>query len=101
MPWACKVGGKSIRLDDIEIGVIGEIARTVEMDWITLVNVPCLDERAGRALVVKCAELLEVSPPEKFTARTLLDSFETVEDDLPELFEDGVPTEGAGEKATD
>ncbi len=92
MPWACVVNGKKLRLDDIEIGILGDIARTCEMDWITLVNVPCLDERAGRSLVIKCAELLGEPPPERFTARVLLDSFETVEDDVPESFSDGVPT---------
>ncbi len=99
MPWACKIGEKSIRLEDIEIGILGDIARQFEIDWITLINVPALDDRAARALITKCAELLGEPPPEKFTARTLLDAFETADEDLPETVDEGgLPLEEEAKK---
>lgn len=96
MPWACKIGDRSLRLEDIEISVLDDIAKQFSIDWIQLVYVPAGNAAAGPALVRKCAEIMGVDAPEKFTPRVLLDSFVEVDDDsLPETFTDGVPTPGA------
>jgi hypothetical protein len=106
MNWACTIQGKSLRLEDIDIGTLGEIARQFEMDWVRLIYFPFTDDRAAKALVIKCAEILGVDPPAPvdgpWPAKVVIDAFETVPEDLPDNFdEDGLPIQVVvGDQAT-
>lgn len=100
MPYACKIGERELRLEDLEVEVLDDIAKQFGIEWIYLVYAPAANAAAGIALARKCAELMGVDPPEKFTARVLLDLYVTVDDDLPETVDgDGLPTPAGADEA--
>lgn len=94
--WVVVVAGaRSQRIDDLPLEVLADIAVEHKISWYDLVRAPCAHPLAGAALVRAVAGRLGVAAPESFTARTLLDSFVPVDDDLPEAYTDGIPSSEA------
>lgn len=93
-------------VEDLPVGVLDDIATTYDLaGWYELAATPVRRGRAGAALVRRCAEQLQVEVPEGLdgdgpSPKRLLEFFELVPDDLPEVFKDGVPTTG-DEPSTD
>lgn len=107
MPWACKFpakngeGDKLIRLDDLDIGVLEDFAAEHGTEWVSVVFTPLANLRTSKALVELCAKQLKVEPPKKFTARSIMDCFEDVPDDIPDnIGSDGLPPTEKDAKAT-
>lgn len=97
MPWAVTVAGRTVRLDDLPVDLVADVARQADVSWFDLVMVaPAKDLRAARMLVDAIASHLQVESAGVMTVRQLLDCFAQVEDDMPAVFEDGLPKAGDG-----
>lgn len=100
MPWAVKFpgnngdGDKSVRLDDLDIGVLEDFAAEHGTEWVSVVFTPLVNLRTSKALIELCAKQAKVKIPAstKWTSRFIMDHFEDVADDLPETIgSDGLP----------
>lgn len=102
MPWACKINDKSIRLEDLDYGVVRDFAKAHNVEWVSVVFTPLQDLDTAKELIELCATELKVKPPKQWPLKTLIDAFELVDDDLPEaLDEEGLPTKAEeGDPAT-
>lgn len=97
MAWACRIDGHVIRLDDLPIDLVDRVAKQTGVHWFELVGVsPAKDLVAAQQLLVAVAERAGLTPPAGLTVRQLLESFDQVEDDLPDVWEDGNPKAEAG-----
>lgn len=98
--WGCKVpGGKVVRCDDLPLSVYADIAEQTGIHWHTLLNAPLRHEKAGQLLYEAACRSVGVEPKE-LSVREFADAFDLVEDDLPTVFEDGIPDPKADVPAT-
>lgn len=90
--WEVKVGeGQSTRLEDWPIADFDAIEKASGLPWVSLIAFPHSNAAAAEALFLKACERLGVDPPEVVTAKLLFDSFNSVDDDAPTVYEDGLP----------
>lgn len=90
--WAVRLEGRDVQVRDLPIATLERIAKKYSIQpWLTLVYAPLTDGDAAIELIAAAAEQLDVKPPEVVTGRSALAIFVQVDDDLPTLFEDGVP----------
>lgn len=93
MVWAVKIDGSQMQVRDLPIATLNKIAKAADVSWAYIVAMPFGDLNAAERVLFECAKALGVPTPEPstLTARTILDFFVQVDDDLPELLENGVP----------
>lgn len=90
-------GGRVVRLEsDLPWGVLQKIAAEAGINWLFMVATPELGSGAHlEPLYRACCAHAEVAPPERITAKTLLDALIDVDDEYPEEFveasAEGVP----------
>ena len=94
--FACRIGDKEVRLDDLPMSVYADIEEASGVPWFDLIDAPARSAKAGPLLIARCAAHLGAEPPEDVTPRSILGFFVLVGDDLPVEFEDGIPPEGEG-----
>jgi hypothetical protein len=89
-------GGRLVRLEtDLAWGRVQQIAEEHELNILYVLSAPEIGTGAALEPLYRLAcEEAGVEVPEKLTARVLLEALETVEDDLPEEYTDGIPKEG-------
>jgi hypothetical protein len=98
--WTCKVAdGKVVRLEDIPARQLGDLETRFGVSWLELVGRPLGDSQHALAMYEKCCGLVGTEPAD-LTVRQLLDSFELVDDDRPEMYVGGLPDPKAGELTT-
>ena len=88
--WTCKVGSTTVRLEDIPARKLADLETQLNTSWLTLVGRPLGEVSHAIAMYEKCCELAGVTP-EELSTRQLLDAFELVDDDRPDIYEAGLP----------
>lgn len=93
LSFACTTPtGKVVRLDDLPIEDIQRIADECGLEsWFDLYLQPARFGKATIALYRFCCEHVGDAPADPVTPKVILSAFEPVEDDLPTMYEDGIP----------
>ena len=98
--WTCQVApGRLVRLEDIPARQLGDLESRFGVSWLELVGRPLGDSQHALAMYEKCCALAGVDVKE-LTVRELLDAFELVDDDRPEMYIGGLPDPKAVEAVT-
>lgn len=84
--------GGQVRLADLPLEVLSKIEKETGVQWVRLVLAPASTALSASVVYRTCCEHLDVEP-EVLTARRIIggDIFAEGDDDLPTMFEDGVP----------
>ena len=99
--WSVTVpGGKAVRCDDLPLDVWIAIAKDTGKHWHEILRGPLLDEAVALALYRACCTHAGVTDPPALSLREMIDAYDLVGDDLPTMFEDGIPSPKADEPAT-
>lgn len=98
MAWAIRLGDKQQTIDDLPIRDVDAIAQRHAVTWYELTTSrPANHPAAFYDLIRFVAERLDVPPPEHDgsvrSMKSLLDLIVKVEDELPDVWEDGRPLE--------
>lgn len=100
MAWKLDLDGVSLREDELTVGECENIEKLTGESWHTIHP---LRSATHAAAVIEVALARGGEAPEKcaerarsLTMRQVLDAFATVDDDMPEQYEDGIPPSGAG-----
>lgn len=101
MAWKLTIGDRSCLLDDLPPAVFQQVGTRHELTWLELYTSPARNPDAYLDLVDRAADHLEVARPERpATMRGMLAALEWIEqvdDDLPQEYEDGLPSPEAGQ----
>jgi hypothetical protein len=98
--WVCKVSpDKTVRLEDIPARQLGDLETRLKVSWLDLVVRPLGESQYAVAMYEKCCELAGVEPRD-LTVREIIDAFELVDDDRPEMYVGGLPDPKADEAVT-
>jgi len=98
--WTCKVrDDRVVRLEDIPARQLGDLETRFGVSWLELVGRPLGDSQHALAMYEKCCGLAGVDPAD-LTVRQLLDAFELVDDDRPEMYIGGLPDPKVAEPVT-
>lgn len=95
-------GGKVYRLEsDFDFGTIVDIASANDTNWATVVSNPLFvgSGQIALELLRAACEMAGEPVPSPLGSRAVFDAFDTVVDDAPEMYADGVPT-AAGPETT-
>lgn len=96
--WACNTPGGQVRLADLTLATLAELEQQCGMEWHRIVVRPRSSATNAIHIYAACCAAVGCEPAE-VTARSLLDVFELVDEDLPEMFQAGVP-KAEGEAST-
>lgn len=93
MPFAVTTpGGHVVRLDDVPLADLHKIATDAGLDtWAKMMTEPLRNGAAAEAVYRHACTISDDTPPEKITAKVVIEAFEWVADDLPDTFEGGLP----------
>ena len=102
--WTCKVSdSRTVRLEDIPARQLVDVCAELNVSWLVLVGLPVENTPEGivrtLAMYEKCCSIAGVEP-KNLTVRELLDAFELVDDDRPDLYVSGLPDPKADELTT-
>ena len=99
--WVCKVDDtRTVRLEDIPAKDLIDLEqRFGGGNWLRFVVTPLYEVGVALAMYERCCALAGATPAE-LTVRELLDAFELVDDDRPDLYVSGLPDPKAGELTT-
>lgn len=90
--WACNTPGGQVRLADLTLDALADLEKKCGSEWYRIVARP--RSSAANAIHIYAACCAEAGcEPETLTARKLVDVFELVDEDLPDMFEGGLPKE--------
>lgn len=93
--WAVNTPKGQVRLGDLSLDAMCELETKTSLEWWNIAAHPF--RKASTAKVVYEAACAYIGcEPAKLITRDLVDTFEQVEDDLPELFEGGIPKADTG-----
>lgn len=100
MAFAVITPAGQVELQDLPLEVLDDIEEKSGQRWPTILAAPATTARAARVIYEAACRHVGCEP-EKLTARTILDGrlFVQVDDDLPTLFEDGMPDPKAEDEA--
>lgn len=92
MAFAVNTPEGQVRLEDLPLEVLSKMEQEADVRWPILLAAPASTALSALTVYRVACEHKGATPAE-LTARTILtgDIFVEVEDDLPDLFEDGVP----------
>ena len=98
MPWAVNTPKGQVRLMDLPLEVLAELEESTDTKWTTLLTTPAVTMRCAIAVYQTACKQVDAEP-EQLTAAQFVDGkvFETVEDDLPTTFDEGLPKVEGGE----
>lgn len=96
--WACNTPGGQVRLADLTLEALAELEKKCGTEWHRIVARPRSSATNAIHIYAACCAAAGCEP-DKVTARRLLDVFELVDEDLPEMFEGGIP-KAEGEAST-
>jgi hypothetical protein len=88
--WACNTPEGQVRLADLTLEALAELEKKCGTEWHRIVARPRAS--AGNAIHIYSACCAQIGcEPETLTARKLLDVFELVDEDMPDMFQGGIP----------
>lgn len=94
--WAVKAGTSFVQVQDLQLGVLAEIAEKFKVSWIDVISAPARDARVAQEVLAAACAQVGVDVPASLSGREMLERFELVPDDKPQEFTDGIPPQGAG-----
>ena len=98
--WTCKVTpDRAVRLEDIPARQLGDLETKLGVSWLDLVVRPLGESQYAIAMYERCCALAGVEPRD-LTVREMVDIFELVDDDRPDMYVGGLPDPKADEAAT-
>jgi len=93
MPFAVNTPGGQVRLMDLPLDAFCRIEEETDKRWIDVIVAPAMSAKCALAVYrIACEHAGAV--PEELTPQRLIGDppiFEMVDDDLPEVYEGGVP----------
>lgn len=95
--------GREVRIDDLPIETVGEIAQRHLMGWMGLLGFPATNPAAAWDLYAACCKLVAEEPIERPTNAgdflRFTENLQRRKSDLPTMFEEsGLPLEGSDPK---
>ena len=101
MPWAAKLGTKTVRFDDLPVGAWTRVHEEFG-DWSEVYVAPLKNPAACLVVLEECVKVAEpeADPTKRVSELTpsmkaLADLIVEADDDLPDVVVDGVPPKGA------
>lgn len=89
--WAVATPKGQVRIADLPLAVVVQLEGDTELEWWRIAAHPIQTARVANYVYAACCEFKGCAPAE-LTMRDLLEgTFETVEEDLPTLYEGGIP----------
>ena len=88
--WAVNTPKGQVRLGDLPLDVLCELEEQTGDEWWNIAAHPFRKAKTAKAVYLKVCELQECEPAD-LKLRDLVDTFEQVEDDLPDTYEGGIP----------
>ena len=101
MEFAVNTPGGQVRLTDLPLEVLDRLETETGRRWTDLILSPAYTAKSAMKVYAAACDY-SGSTPEPLTPRRLIEAdgkgsiFEMVEDDLPTVFEDGIPKAGDG-----
>lgn len=98
MPFAVNTPNGQVHLMDLPLEVLDRLEGETGMRWTEIILAPASSAKCAIAVYQVACEQTG-SEPEQLSPRKLIDDnvIENVPDDLPEMYEDGVPKAGGAE----
>lgn len=93
--WAVTTPAGQVRIADLPLTAVVTLEADCGMEWWRIAAHPIQTAKVANYVYAACCEHVGATPAD-LTMRDLLDgTFETVEEDLPTLFEGGIPKAGS------
>lgn len=103
--WACNTPEGQVRLADLTLEALADLEKKCGAEWWRIVARPRHSAQHAVHIYAACCELAKCEPG-VVTARSLLDVFELVDEDMPDMYEgergaripkaeDAAPTSGS------
>jgi hypothetical protein len=97
--WAVTTPAGQVRIADLPLTAVVTLETDCELEWWRIAAHPIQTARVASYVYAACCEFKGAKPAE-LTMRDLLEgTFETVEEDLPTLYEGGIPKAGSEAEA--
>jgi hypothetical protein len=91
MAFAVNTPAGQVRLEDLPLEVLEAVEVQTGQEWPTMIFAPASSAKVANALY-KAVCVHKGCEPEQLTPKSLLNGlYEKVDDDVPTLFEDGIP----------
>lgn len=89
--WAVTTPKGQVRIADLPLGSVVQLEGDTGLEWWRIAAHPIQTAKVASHVYAACCEFKGVAPA-ALTMRDLLEgTFETVEEDLPTLYEGGIP----------
>jgi hypothetical protein len=97
--WAVTTPGGQVRIGDLTLEALVELEELSGEEWWRIVAHPYRSAKIAKLVYAAACAAVECEPA-TLTARTLTEVFEQVPEDMPDMFEAGVPKAEAGAPTT-
>ena len=97
--WAVNTPKGQVRLADLSLDTLVELEEQTGDEWWNVAAHPFRKAKTARAVYRAACKLADAEPAE-LTLRTLIDTFEQVEEDLPDVYQGGIPKSEAASVTT-
>lgn len=91
--WACNTPEGQVRLADLTLDALADLEKKCGTEWWRIVSRPRGSAQNAIHIYASCCEAAKCEPA-VVTARTLLDVFELVAEDMPDMYVGGIPKAG-------
>lgn len=98
--WQFTIAGKVVRMDDLGIDEVEGALEGTGINWYDFERRPYDSAKALVKFVTWLAADMGVDPPLPLTAKALDGVIKLVDDDLPEVYTDGLPDPKADDQTT-
>lgn len=88
--WAVTTPGGQVRIGDLPLDVVCQLEGDTETEWWQIAAHPYRSAKVAKAVYLACCAHVGCEPA-ALTLRDITETFETVEEDLPTLYEGGIP----------
>lgn len=88
--WAVTTPKGQVRLGDLSLEVVVQLESDLDTEWWQIAAHPFRQARMASYVYTAACEHIGC-PPAALKMRDLLDVFNTVDEDLPDVFENGIP----------
>jgi hypothetical protein len=92
--WAVTTPKGQVRIADLSLERLEQLEGDTGETWIQITLAPLQSAKVARYVYAMCCEITGAEPVE-LKARDLASVFSLVAEDLPEVFEGGIPKEGS------
>jgi hypothetical protein len=88
--WAVNTPKGQVRLGDLPLDTLCDLEDETGDEWWNIAAHPFRKAKTARSVYAAACRFIKCEPAD-LTLRDLVDTFEQVEEDLPELYEGGIP----------